>query len=156
MKNLQFVFLATLLLMLTHDASAQPGRRPSGDQRPSNPIVSALDKNGDGEISESELKNAAKALATLDKNRDGQITLDEVRPQFTRPSGAGGTRPGGSGRPSGGGGRPGGRSDGNESLGSLKVGSTLPDITVYDESGKELSTRDLRGKHIVLVFGCLT
>jgi hypothetical protein len=56
----------------------------------------------------------------------------------------------------GGGGRPGGRSDGNESLGALRIGSQLPDITVFDENGKELSTRDLRGKHTVLVFGCLT
>ena len=36
------------------------------------------------------------------------------------------------------------------------VGSVLPDVTVYDEDGKEFSTKALRGHYSVLVFGCLT
>ena len=37
-----------------------------------------------------------------------------------------------------------------------KVGTTLPDLTVYTPDGKELKTSSLRGKHVVLTFGCLT
>lgn len=153
MKNLNSVFLGALMLMLASTADAQQGRRPSGG-RPDSAVLNALDKDGDGEISTAELNAASAALKQLDKNRDGEISQSEIRPQFGgsgRPSG------GSSGRPSGGGrSGPGGRSDGNESLGSLKVGSTLPDVKVYDGSGKELSTKDLRGKYAVLVFGCLT
>jgi Ca2+-binding EF-hand superfamily protein len=46
------------------------------------PILMALDTNGDGMISATELKNAPAALRKLDKNGDGQITMDEVRPNF--------------------------------------------------------------------------
>jgi len=37
-----------------------------------------------------------------------------------------------------------------------KVGSILPEITLYDDRGKEFSTKSLRGQYSVLVFGCLT
>ena len=36
------------------------------------------------------------------------------------------------------------------------VGDTLPDLTVYDPSGKEVKLSDLRGHYTVLTFGCLT
>ena len=36
------------------------------------------------------------------------------------------------------------------------VGTTIPDIAVYDEDGNAFSTKDLRGQYTVLVFGCLT
>lgn len=38
----------------------------------------------------------------------------------------------------------------------LKVGSTLPDLTVFTADGKPFKTASLKGKHTVLVFGCLT
>ena len=37
-----------------------------------------------------------------------------------------------------------------------EAGSQLPDVLVYDEQGNEFSTKNLRGHHTVLVFGCLT
>lgn len=37
-----------------------------------------------------------------------------------------------------------------------KEGTIIPDVTVYDENGNTFSTRELRGQHTVLVFGCLT
>jgi hypothetical protein len=37
-----------------------------------------------------------------------------------------------------------------------KVGEPLPDVTVYDDAGREFPLASLRGKHAVLVFGCLT
>jgi cytochrome oxidase Cu insertion factor (SCO1/SenC/PrrC family) len=36
------------------------------------------------------------------------------------------------------------------------IGDTIPDLTVYDPSGKEVKTSDLRGHYTVLTFGCLT
>lgn len=69
-------------------------RGPGGPSRgfPPMPIMTALDKNGDGELSESEIKDASKALMTLDKDKNGVISQEEMRPNF----GPGG--PGGPGR----------------------------------------------------------
>lgn len=68
-----------------------------------NPVLTALDANGDRVIDEKEIANAAVALKKLDKNGDGKLTEDEVRPSFGRrgPAGSGGPggRPGGEGRP---------------------------------------------------------
>jgi cytochrome oxidase Cu insertion factor (SCO1/SenC/PrrC family) len=36
------------------------------------------------------------------------------------------------------------------------LGDVIPDVTVYDSSGKQLKTSDLRGHYTVLTFGCLT
>lgn len=44
------------------------------------PVLAALDTNHDGEISESEIRNAAVALRTLDANGDGKLVENEVRP----------------------------------------------------------------------------
>jgi Ca2+-binding EF-hand superfamily protein len=43
------------------------------------PILAALDTNGDGEISADELAAAPTALKKLDTNGDGQLSADEVR-----------------------------------------------------------------------------
>jgi len=39
---------------------------------------------------------------------------------------------------------------------SPKIGAQLPDVSAYDENGKKLKLRSLRGHYTVLVFGCLT
>jgi Ca2+-binding EF-hand superfamily protein len=44
------------------------------------PVLAALDTNHDGEISESEIRNAAAALRTLDSNGDGKLEEREVLP----------------------------------------------------------------------------
>ena len=69
----------------------QPGRtdRP---RRERNPLVAALDANGDGEISAEEMANASAVLRTLDKNRDGKLTSEELRPAGRGPGGPGGRR----------------------------------------------------------------
>ena len=36
------------------------------------------------------------------------------------------------------------------------VGDKLPDLTVYTPDGQEVKTSDLRGRYVVLTFGCLT
>jgi Ca2+-binding EF-hand superfamily protein len=63
-----------------------------GFRMPPNPVVAAIDADGNGELSEEEIKNASKALAALDKNKDGKITAEEMRPQFG-PGGPGGFDP---------------------------------------------------------------
>ena len=102
--------LAVLAASVTMNAIAQPpeGDRPDGPppqrdggpdgdgpHRPPHPVMDALDKNGDREISEEEIANATVALKTLDKNADGKLTDDEIRPP--RPEGG----PGRDGRPDG-------------------------------------------------------
>ena len=36
------------------------------------------------------------------------------------------------------------------------VGDALADLTVYSPDGKEVKLSSLRGRHVVLTFGCLT
>ena len=43
------------------------------------PILAALDADGDGVISADELSSAPASLKKLDKNLDGQLTEEEVR-----------------------------------------------------------------------------
>jgi len=38
----------------------------------------------------------------------------------------------------------------------LNVGQQMPDVTVYDENGEKFPLSRAKGKHTVLVFGCLT
>ena len=46
------------------------------------PILIALDADGNGEISDTEIMHSAAALRKLDKNKDGKLTPDELRPSF--------------------------------------------------------------------------
>lgn len=73
------------------------GERGGAPMRFMNPVVVALDTDGDGTISAAEMANAAASLKKLDKNGDGQLTPDELRPNF---EGRGlGREGGGPGRP---------------------------------------------------------
>lgn len=54
---------------------------PEGGHGPMNfirmdPVLAAIDTNGDGVISAEEIKNSAAALRKLDSNGDGQISHD--------------------------------------------------------------------------------
>lgn len=46
------------------------------------PILTALDADGNREISDTEIMDSAAALRKLDKNKDGKLTPDELRPSF--------------------------------------------------------------------------
>lgn len=75
---------------------AGPGR--GGDFRPPpNPVVEALDTDGDHVISAEELKNASASLAKLDVNKDGKLTEEETRPRPPEGRGPGGPGPNGQG-----------------------------------------------------------
>lgn len=67
---------------------------PGGPGRgfPPMPLMTALDTNNDGELSEKEIKAASTTLMSLDKDKNGKISSEEMRPAF----GPGG--PGGPGR----------------------------------------------------------
>ena len=89
----------------------RPGEGGRGDFRPPpNPLLQALDKDGNNEISAEEIAAASAALRKLDQNGDKKITLNEIQPRFGRggergrggPEGRG--RPGDRGRPEGRGG----------------------------------------------------
>jgi len=73
-----------------------------------NPLNEALVAHHDGVIDATEIDNAAVALRKLDKNGDGQLTQEELRP--ARPEG--GRGPGGPGGPEGGPGKRGPRGEG--------------------------------------------
>ena len=56
------------------------------------PVFSALDTDNDGVISAVEIKASSTSLSKLDKNGDGQLTQDELRPNM-RPGGMRGGNP---------------------------------------------------------------
>jgi hypothetical protein len=74
-----------------------PGK---GHRPPPNPICQALDVNHDHVIDADEIANAPAALKALDKNGDGKLTEDEIRPAHP-PGGMGGGEPGNGGAPQG-------------------------------------------------------
>ena len=57
------------------------------------PVMTALDSDGNGEISSEEIKGAVVALKKLDKNKDGKLPEDELRPNFSGRGGVSGQRP---------------------------------------------------------------
>ena len=66
------------------------------------PVLQAIDKNGDGEISAEELAAAPAALRSLDKNSDGKLEGEEIIPDFGfGPPGFGGPGGFGPGGPAG-------------------------------------------------------
>ena len=88
----RFNLLATAILsttVLVSSAAGQgrgigfPGQGERGGRGgpPVNPNSKALDTDGDGELSATEIEAAATALKTLDKDEDGKLSGDEIRPQ---------------------------------------------------------------------------
>ena len=76
----------------------QPGGRFGGEQRGfvmRDPVTTAIDTNSDGVIDAGEIAGAPAALKKLDRNGDGKLTQDELRPAM--PMGA----RGGPGQPQG-------------------------------------------------------
>lgn len=61
------------------ERTAPPADAPAR-MRPVDPIMLALDADGDGRLAATEIGNAATSLAALDGNKDGKLTVDEIRP----------------------------------------------------------------------------
>ena len=76
---------------------AKPKRRGRGaanSDKAAHPVMRALDTNGDGTLSATEISSALTALATLDTDGDGAITPQELMPKRGR-GGAGSQAEGG-------------------------------------------------------------
>lgn len=71
------------------------GRPDPGMLMARSPLMVALDADGDGALSASEIENASKALAKLDKDGDGELSQVELRPDPASMGREGGGRPGG-------------------------------------------------------------
>lgn len=56
----------------------------------------------------------------------------------------------------GSGGGPGSAGSSTLERSGLKVGQKMPDVTIHDENGEKFPLSRVKGKHAVLVFGCLT
>lgn len=68
------------------DEGGEEKRRPRRERqeeggRPVRPIMEALDQNGDGTISQRELKRAAKSLLELDQDENGSLESEEMKPE---------------------------------------------------------------------------
>ena len=55
--------------------------RTAGAGRANNPLMRALDADGDGTLSKQEIEIAVEALKKLDANGDGNLTRNELQPQ---------------------------------------------------------------------------
>jgi len=80
--NLKWTATAAGLLVLTAFCLAQsrPERGARGGGRSRNPVVRAIDADGDGVLSAQEIAGATAALRALDLNDDGVIGREEMRP----------------------------------------------------------------------------
>ena len=68
------------------------GRQRGGGFIQSFPLTASLDRDGDGQISESEIEGAVAVLEGLDQNQDGKLTRDELRPALDTARGREGRR----------------------------------------------------------------
>ncbi len=124
------------------------GAGQRGFGRPTDPLAGAIDTDKDGTISAEELAKASASLKSLDKNGDGTISLDEIR-ESMRAAMFGGGR-------GGRGGGPGGAGSSTLERAGLKLGQAAPEVTIHDDKGGKVRLADFKGKHTVIVFGCLT
>jgi len=78
MTSNPIISAVALGLFLPSIASAMPPGPPP------NPVVEALDRDQDQELSKREIKNASKALLKLDEDDDNALSAEEIRPEPPR------------------------------------------------------------------------
>ena len=110
------------------------------------PLLQALDTNGDGELSEAEIRGAAAALSKLDKNGNDQLDRDELANLSRR---RGGGKPGEVITPA---------AKGERIAEKLKVGDVAPDFTLPLVDGKaKITLSSFQDKKpVVLIFASYT
>lgn len=106
-----------------------------------------VDANGDGTISEEEFKDRRQAIAQIvvaEEDEANRLAKKERRRKARERIAA----------------RKNMTSIDRMNEGYLKekprIGHSLKELTAFDENGKEFDFEDLKGKHTVIVFGCLT
>ena len=72
------------LMALAAPALAQGEDERRGQRRGGNPLLAALDRNGNGKLDAEEIDLAVASLRKLDRNKDGAITDDELPGQMKR------------------------------------------------------------------------
>ena len=70
-------------------AAAPAAGDDGGRRQASVPLMTALDADQDGTVSEAEIGSAAQALRSLDTDGDGRLTLDELEPAASSDSNGG-------------------------------------------------------------------
>lgn len=87
MKTARIHLILAVLATVTANA-AEP--KPPMDRRPPpQPLLAALDKNRDGELSPDEITNAPTALDALDKDGDGALSPKEIKGKPPKKAAAG-------------------------------------------------------------------
>jgi hypothetical protein len=124
-----------------------------GGGGPTDPLAGAIDTNKDGVLSADELEKASGSLKSLDADGDGTIDANEIR-NAMRASFGGGR--GGTGGRGGRGGGPGSAGSSTLERAGLALNQTAPDVTIHNDKGDNVRLADFKGKHTVIVFGCLT
>jgi Ca2+-binding EF-hand superfamily protein len=131
-------------------------------------VFVAFDSDGNDEITVPEYLRVwgqwARSNGQTATQRLPQVSINEDRsdsqPSSPFPNRRFGQRRGQGGPPNFGGGGFGPFSGNSEPVrlnrAGLKVGSILPDISIYDADGKRFEMSRLKGTYSVLVFGCLT
>ncbi|HLP76336.1 MAG TPA: hypothetical protein VK327_05395 [Candidatus Paceibacterota bacterium] len=82
MKHIKYIIATLVVAGSTTCLMAQDGGNDSAPRQrpPLPPVMAVLDANHDGVIDAAEIDNAPAALRKLDKNGDGKLTQDELRP----------------------------------------------------------------------------
>ena len=73
---------AEILALMTSEADGPPGREAEEAEAPPPPalLMAALDADGDGTVSATEIVSAPRSLRALDADGDGRLTAAELRP----------------------------------------------------------------------------
>lgn len=111
-----------------------PGGGHGGGGPGGNPIMGALDPDHNHELSAEEIKNASKALLALDKNGDGKLTEEDLGQMGPRGGGRPSGGPGGGGPPGGGQGMGGPGGGGSEANQSDRVSDFSSRLLAFDKN----------------------
>lgn len=79
MKTRNLILAAALLAAPAALAENEEDRRPP--PHPPGPVIETLDADHDHKLSAKEIERAPAALKELDKNGDGELTQEELRPK---------------------------------------------------------------------------
>lgn len=74
----KLIVTGTAVALLACAVAAQQQDRPQRGRQGSPAVITVLDADGNGELSEKEIATASEALKQLDKNGDGKVAREEL------------------------------------------------------------------------------